>query len=165
MQFTFRRRVFCLSIAVLFAILINPGKSSSAYSQGTCAVVYEATPSGNEGSIVYFGAAWGRASLQDAQNAALAQLKARMNGAGINPNVGIQNGPEPGVWILAQGCEHAHGVIVGVPNSANDGTFNDYYSAFADTTEDAMAAAVKRCRSRLGSGMTYSGTCGVQLQW
>lgn len=165
MQFTFKGVVFCLSIALVFAMFINPGKSSSAYGQGTCAVVYEATPAGNEGSIVYFGASWARANLQDAQIAALAQLKQHMNGAGINPNVGIQNGPEPGIWILAQGCDHAHGAVVGVPNSANDGSFNDYYSALSDSTDDAISLAVKRCRSRLGSGMTYSGACGVQTQW
>ncbi len=149
----------CASIGTQPALSFGQSYSQ----QGTCAVVYEAAPIGNEGSVVYFGAAWGRATLADAQAGAKTELLKQMNGISINPDVGDGRGPEPGIMIVASGCEFSHGAVVGVPR--DDGTFNDYYSALTNSTDDATSNAIGRCRRRLGPGMTYSGECRVLLQW
>jgi hypothetical protein len=143
--------------------LAAPAFGQSNAQQGNCAIVFEASPVGNEGSIVYFGAAWGRATLEDAQGGAKDELLKHMNGVGINPDVGGGGGPEPGIMVVASGCDAAHGAVVGVPG--DDDTYNNYYSALSDTTDEATSNAVERCRNRLGPGMTYSGECRVVLQW
>ncbi len=158
------RAVLHGSIAVsVFTIL--PKVCLAQPAQGNCAAVLEAAPVGNEGGKVYYGAAWGRATLADAQAGAISELVQHMNGLGINPDVGDQTGPQPGVMIVAQGCDYAHGAVVGVPWEPEDGSYNNFYSALSAATDDATSKATGYCRNRLGPGMTYSGKCLVIIQW
>ena len=135
-------------LASVFIIL--PKGISARQAQGSCAAVLEAAPVGNEGGKVYYGAAWGRATLADAQAGAISELVQHMNGLGINPDVGDQTGPQPGVMTVVSGCDYAHGAVVGVPWEPEDGSYNNFYGALSTTTDDAASKASGYCRNHMG---------------
>ena len=132
--------------------------------QGTCAVVYEAQTEHTDayGTYEVFGAAWGRATLQDAQAAARADVFRSLGSTRIGaPLLGANS---DGMKADASGCGQPHGAVVGElkRNAATQGywgsnVFADIEAALSSSTADATAAAKNACRPRED--------CRIVAQW
>jgi len=159
-------------VALLIALGFVP--ASNAFAQtGNCAVVYAAvTRSGNYGTIETYGAAWGRASIAEAQTAARADLMRSLNGAQMDNT--IVGAAQDGTILLASGCGHAHGAVVGElkTTGSNDGQwhtfgntiFSDTYAVLADSSEAAGSQARSNCIQGNQSHV-YDQFCRVVASW
>ncbi len=149
--------------------------------QGTCSAVYitgEDEPP--YGQHFFYGAGWGAATYDDALATANAELV--KFAAGIDPRMlpGGQYGPTP---EQGSGCTYAHGAVAGKlkisppgssmfnPSGAagtapmGPGIYDIIAAGFADSTDDAVAAAMAKCKSKNGPGDWEHEVCAVLTQW
>jgi TPR repeat protein len=155
--------------------------AQSGTTQGTCSAVYitgEDEPP--YGQHFFYGAGWNAATYNDALATANAELV--KFAAGIDPRMlpGGQYGPQP---EQGSGCTYAHGAVAGKlkisppgssmfnPSGAagtapmGPGIYDIIAAGFADSTDDAVAAAMAKCKSKNGPGDWEHEVCTVLTQW
>ena len=146
----------------------------NAASQGTCAVVYEAQTEHTEmyGTYLTYGAAWGRATIGEAQNAARADLFRSLGNTPINHTLLGAN--SDGMVTDASGCGHDHGAVaVALKETFIDGrlhtfgnvVFEQVDAALADSTEAASAQAIAACKAEYNGSYQDFLNCHVVVRW
>jgi TPR repeat protein len=139
-----------------------PAPQQSNAQQGTCAFVYSGNPVDPNGTDYSYGAAWSRTTIEDAQSAALAELRKTPGGDTIDP--GTFN-------TLASGCTFGHGAVAGKLKTQwqtgallGPGIYDVITANLAATTNDAVNTAMAGCSSTKGLGGDNE-VCAVLEQW
>ena len=139
-------------------------------------MVYEGLTEHTEANGAYstYGAAWGRATLQEAQNAARSNLFRSLGSTPLNPTL-AGPGPGGGIVLDASGCDHAHGAIAVTlkTNGSNDGqwrtladgVFKRIDAVLADSTEAASSQAIAECKARFQGAYQDVYKCHVVVRW
>jgi len=146
----------------------------NAASQGTCAVVYEAQTEHTEmyGTYLTYGAAWGRATIGEAQNAARADMFRSLGNTPLNHTLLGAN--SDGIVTDASGCGHDHGAVaVALKETFIDGrlhtfgnvVFEQVDAALADSTEAASAQAIAACKAEYNGSYQDFLNCHVVVRW
>jgi TPR repeat protein len=144
----------------------GPASQQSYGQQGTCSgfemAEYDPT---KDGTYLYYGAAWGRATLEEAKAAAHdALFKDGLH----NPTDFTEYGRE---FDRVGQCEHPHGAVAGILKYCNNSQpcGNNSYLTFGigygETTDEAISNAMADCGRYSGLQFDVTVPCRLLSQW
>jgi hypothetical protein len=141
-----------------------PAAQQSSAQQGVCSgfqmASYDPT---NTGTYYYYGAAWGRATLEEAEAAAHdALFRDGLHGTADMAQYGQY-------FPLAGQCEHPHGAVTGIikycgngRDPCGNGSYMTFGVGYGETTEEAVSNAMADCGRYAGPAWA---PCEVLSKW